>query len=71
MVDPEHVHETAFASTKSKKALKQADGLDQLLLAVLKGYRILLTRATKGVYLYVQDAPTRAHLQQLLADADH
>lgn len=71
MVDPEHVHETAFASTKSKKALKQADGLDQLLVAVLKGYRILLTRATKGIYLYVQDAPTRAHLQQLLADADH
>ena len=70
-VDPDHVHETAFASTKSKKALKQADGLDNLLLAVLKGYRILLTRATKGVYLYVHDAPTRAHLQQLLADADH
>lgn len=65
-VQPEHVHETAFASTKSKKALKNG-GIDALLMAVLKGYRILLTRATKGVYLYVQDPETRAHLQQLLA----
>ena len=65
-VQPDHVHETAFASTKSKKALKNG-GTDALLLAVLKGYRILLTRATKGVYVYVQDAETRTHLQQLLA----
>jgi DUF2075 family protein len=67
VVQPEHVHETAFASTKSKQALKNAGGLDALLMAVLKGYRILLTRATKGVYVYVQDTETRAHLQQMLA----
>jgi len=36
----------------------------QLLKAVAQSYRILLTRAMKGVYLWVEDDETRDHLEK-------
>ena len=35
---------------------------------VVQAYRILLTRAVKGVCLYIHDPETRAHVRRLLAD---
>ena len=35
---------------------------------VVQAYRILLTRAVKGICLYIHDPETRAHVRQLLAD---
>ena len=35
---------------------------------VLQAYRILLTRAVRGVYIYIHDKETREHVRELLAD---
>ena len=37
------------------------------LETIVQAYRILLTRAVKGVFLYIQDDETRKYLQSLLA----
>ena len=34
---------------------------------IAQAYRILMTRAIKGIYIYVADDETRQHLQSLLA----
>jgi hypothetical protein len=34
---------------------------------IIQSYRILLTRAVKGVVLYVRDKETREHIRELLS----
>lgn len=34
---------------------------------VIQAYRILLTRAVRGVYLYINDRETREHVRKLLS----
>lgn len=65
-VQLDNVFETAWPRTKA--AAKTSDGAARanLLLRVRRGYRILLTRAIKGVYVWCQDTETREHLSNLL-----
>ena len=49
----------------------QADGSTPMAYAyfetIIQAYRILLTRAVKGVYLYIKDDETREYIKTLLA----
>lgn len=79
----EHVHESALKLTKSraKAALqpKRPRGkpappprpddpwVHSLLAQLRRGYRILLTRAIRGVYAWCEDDETREYLTSRLA----
>ena len=75
MLDLNYIEETAIASTK--KSVKYKIGKKRSLIAltpdsealfrrVTGTYRILLTRATKGNFLYIKDKETREHIKQLI-----
>jgi len=66
-VDPVKVHETGFSALTraAQRAARRGDGgkeISELLDRVGQAYRILLTRAIKGVYAWVPDRETREHL---------
>ena len=62
----DHVKETAYKRTlqRAKRGAGAAD--PDLLLRLKRGYRILLTRAIKGVFVWFEDKETRDHVQSLL-----
>ena len=62
-----NVHETGISRMKSRAASNPKDYLD-VLNAVKAAYRILLTRAMKGVYIWCEDQETREFLEQCLSD---
>ena len=67
----ENIHESAWRRTKSdaKKEAKAGNGSsahDRLLERLVRGYRVLLTRAIKGMYVWFEDDETRAHVEGLL-----
>ena len=65
LADPDANFETGIDRTiRNARNEPDAEGPMQrkLLIAVLQSYRILLTRAMKGIYLYVEDDETREHL---------
>jgi len=82
----EHIHESALKLTKSraKAALrpKRSRGkpappprpddpwVQSLLAQLRRGYRILLTRAIRGVYVWCEDDETREYLTSRLAQND-
>jgi hypothetical protein len=66
-VDPNAVEETGFMAlvTAARREVERgAEGpaTAQLLQRVSQAYRVLLTRALKGVYVWVPDRETREHL---------
>ena len=60
-----NVHETGISRMKSRAASNPNDYLD-VLNAVKAAYRILLTRAMKGVYIWCEDEETREFLTKSL-----
>ncbi|MGD2083097.1 MAG: DUF2075 domain-containing protein [Chromatiales bacterium] len=69
VVETDTVFETGIPNTlRRAKAEKDPDGPAHkaLLRAVAQSYRILLTRALKGVYLWFEDDKTRRFVQQSL-----
>ena len=70
-VDAGHVFETGIQRTRNQ-ALKEKDPdgpeHQQLLREVIQGYRILLTRPMKGVYLWFEDSATRDFVERSLGD---
>ena len=69
-VNLDHVHETGIKrikgrATRDPTSQDYADVLD----AVKSAYRILLTRAMKGVFVWCEDGETRRFLQQHLGGA--
>jgi uncharacterized protein len=68
-VDPGHVHESGIERMRNR-ARREGD-LDgpqhaALLRRVKQAYRIILTRAMKGVFVWCEDEETRQHLQSCL-----
>lgn len=66
IVQPEHVYETGVTTlVRRARQEKQALGSyhQQLLRRVWQSYRILLTRAMKGLYVFVEDEETREYLR--------
>jgi hypothetical protein len=70
-VQLDHVHETGL-KPQLRRARAEEDPEGQchraLLQKVTQAYRILLTRAIHGVYVWVEDDETRSHLAHLLDD---
>jgi DUF2075 family protein len=66
-----HIHETAWkktiaaAKTKSKNPPKP-DAVEKLDHRLKRGYRILLSRAVRGVYVWAEDDETRSYLRSCL-----
>ena len=70
-VQPEHVYESGLRNLARAAQNRPHDQSLQeaLLKAVIQAYRILLTRALKGIYLWVEDNETRDHLMRCTASA--
>jgi hypothetical protein len=69
VINLEHVHETGISRIKSRAAAQGPTSSDyaDLLDAVKQGYRILLTRAIKGIFIWCEDAETQRFLERRLA----
>jgi len=73
IVDLEHVFESAWP--RSIKAARDQltgkesgnDAVDRLVERVKRGYRIILSRAIRGVHIWFEDDETRDHVQQFLS----
>ena len=69
----ENVHDTSWPRTrKAARDAKMAPShpaVQRLVQRLARGYRILLSRAIRGVYLWVEDPETRAHLGQCLGES--
>lgn len=73
-VQLEHVHETGITAAlrgARKEVIVGGEGRDyrEVLRRTQQAYRILLTRAIKGVVIWFEDAETREHFRQLLEAA--
>lgn len=68
IVKPEHVFETGLSRHLGRARKDSVEGpeREKLLRKMLQGYRILLTRALRGVYIWCEDEPTRYHLARCL-----
>lgn len=66
----DHVHDSALPRTRkaARGTGKSRRGADptQLIKRLQRAYRILLSRAIHGVYLWIEDDETRRHLESLL-----
>jgi len=65
-VFPKEVHETGLTRSLQRARRETDDqGPDHqaLLKKVLQSYRILLTRALKGVYIWFEDKQTEEHIR--------
>ncbi|MGE0191699.1 MAG: DNA/RNA helicase domain-containing protein [Planctomycetota bacterium] len=57
-----HVHESAWRMTKGRAKKGDPAAADELLRRLKRGYRILLSRAVRGIYLWVADEETRERM---------
>ena len=62
----EHIHESAWKSTVSRARKEPRVESEQLLAKLKRGYRILLTRAIRGAYLWCEDEETRCRISENL-----
>jgi len=69
-VDLDAVHETAFPRTLAAARREEQSGVatEALVRRLQRGYRVLLSRALKGAYVWFEDEETRAHVELLLAE---
>jgi uncharacterized protein len=67
----EHVHESAWPKTvaAARREARPGAGTKELVQRLVRGYRILLSRAILGAYLWIPDAETRAHVDAWLGDS--
>lgn len=68
-VVPKNVFESGLRRHRQRAAKEkgyQGPHHQALMLKLLQGYRILLTRALKGVYVWCEDQETRGHLEEAL-----
>jgi DUF2075 family protein len=65
-VNLNQVHETAWRLAKSSAKRKRIGGEDEVITRLQRGYRILLSRAIRGVGVWFEDEETRDHVIKLL-----
>lgn len=65
-VNLEHVHESAWRLTLSRARAGDQASRREIIGKLLRGYRILLSRAMKGTYVWFEDEETRRRVEQLL-----
>jgi hypothetical protein len=68
----EHIHDTAWKKTiaAAKRHKRKADpaAIEKLLQQLKRGYRILMSRAVRGIYVWVEDPETRDYLRKRLCE---
>jgi hypothetical protein len=66
--DLAHIHESGWRKTRSNARKEKGKGPEtrELVRRLQRGYRILLSRAIRGAFVWFEDAETRAHLEGLL-----
>lgn len=68
VAQPEHVHESAW--TKLRKAVREerrpGPKMQELERRLARAYRILLSRAIRGIYVWFEDEETRAYVSSRL-----
>jgi len=62
----DHVHESAWRLSLSAARKGQAGAEERVLGLLKRGYRILLSRAIRGTYVWFEDPETREHMMTLL-----
>lgn len=68
VVQLDHVHETGIRNMKRRAAAApESQDYFDVVEAVKAAYRILLTRAMKGVYIWCEDKETRAFIERCLS----
>jgi hypothetical protein len=65
-VNLEHVHESAWRLAVSAAKKRRAGAEDEVIRRLQRGYRILLSRAMLGTYVWFEDDETREHVSGLL-----
>ncbi len=63
----DQVHETAWRLAVSAAKRGRVGAEEEVVRRLQRGYRILLSRAMRGTYVWFEDDETRAHIQGLLA----
>lgn len=74
VVQVNHVHESGLTRHKGRAAAESdthGPAHRALLEKILQGYRILMTRAIKGLYVWCEDSETRARIQECLGKRTH
>lgn len=68
IVDPKHVFESGLLRATGRARKERVHGREHTALRdkLLQGYRILLTRAIKGVYVWFENDATRARIEGCL-----
>ncbi len=70
-VNLEHVHETAWrlpvSKARRKKGTEREAGTAEVIRRLQRGYRILLSRAMHGTFVWFEDPETREHVEGMLA----
>ncbi|MBK9978486.1 MAG: hypothetical protein IPP20_11260 [Gemmatimonadetes bacterium] len=71
-MNPAKVHETGFSAVTNAAQREARRGVEgektaELMERVGQAYRILFTRALKGVALWIPDAETREHVRSSIA----
>lgn len=69
LVNLAHVHETGVKNTKARARKEPGDGpaTQELIRRLQRAYRILLSRAIRGVFVWFEDEETRRHVEAWLA----
>lgn len=62
----EHVHETAWRLALSAARKRRSGAEHEVIERLKRGYRILLSRAMRGTYVWFEDAETRAKVETML-----
>jgi len=73
LIQPEHVHETGIKrliGAARKESDPDGPAHKRLLKPVQQAYRILLTRAIKGLFIWCADEETRSHLKKCFNSED-
>lgn len=72
--DLNNIYETGLSRhlSRAKKELDKAGTAhEELKRKIIQGYRILFTRAMKGVYVWFEDTETREHIENCLKKIDN
>ena len=66
--DLSHIHETGLVQSKAAAKREHSDGpaSRELLRRLQQVYRILFSRALRGIYVWFEDEETRKHVSSLL-----
>jgi DUF2075 family protein len=69
MVDLDRVHESAWKKTLSAARKKKPEAIEEVLVRLRRAYRILLSRAIRGVAVWFEDEQTRDYVAGLVGDS--